>query len=123
MGSGIIEFQVSKERYYFCKPVIATYRSSVAQPGSLRQLDRVRLTVLGAREAFNAGKRYVDAWKETSENSQTSQSLFGKPVKRSLRAVFLLCKLKCFVEIERALPSFNFTRERLHAGVLLAGKI
>ena len=26
-----------------------------------------------------------------SEISQTSQSLFGKPVKRSLRAVFLLC--------------------------------
>ena len=31
----------------------------------------------------------------------------------SLRAVFLLCKLK---ERENSLPSFNFTKERLHAG-------
>ena len=40
------------------------------------------------------GKRFVDAWTKTSETSQTPHSLFGKPVKRSLRAVFLLCKLK-----------------------------
>ena len=43
------------------------------------------------------GRRFVDAWTKTSETSQTSQSLFGKPVKRSLRAVFLACKFNCFV--------------------------
>ena len=39
------------------------------------------------------GKRSVDILTKTSETCQTSQSLFGKLVKRSLRTVFPSCKL------------------------------
>ena len=56
----------------------------------------VNLTVF-VRGYWAPGKRFVDAWTKTSETSQTSQSLFGKLVKRSLRAVFLSCKLNCVV--------------------------